>query len=48
MKLGYVPRADNQALANLMDAGFELAARVHEILPDRRQPDIRLDVLILI
>ena len=48
VKLGYVPRADNQALANLMDAGFDLTARLHEILPDRRQPDIRLDVLILI
>lgn len=43
-KLGYVPRADNAALASLMDAGFQVTARVHEVLPDGRQPDIRLDV----
>jgi hypothetical protein len=43
-KLGYVPRTDNHALANLMDAGFNVTARVQKILPDRRQPDIRLDV----
>lgn len=43
-KLGYVPRTDNRALASLMDAGFDVSARVREILPDRRQPEIRLDV----
>jgi hypothetical protein len=46
LKLGYVPRTDNHALANLMDAGFDVSARVQKILPDRRQPEIRLDVFI--
>ena len=44
VKLGYVPRTDNHALANLIDAGFDVSARVQRILPDRRQPEIRLDV----
>lgn len=48
VKLGYVPRTDNHALANLMDAGFDVSARVQRILPDRRQPDIRLDVFMTI
>jgi hypothetical protein len=44
-KLGYLPRVDNHAIANLMDAGFEVTARVDEVVPDARQPDIRLAVL---
>ena len=46
--LGYVPRTDNQALCNLMDAGFRLEARVSSLSPDRRQPEIRLDVLLVL
>ena len=45
--LGYVPRADNQALCSLMDAGFALEARASSLIPDPRQPEIRLDVLLL-
>ena len=47
-KLGYLPRVDNHALARLMDTGFELAARVREVRPDARQPDIRLDVFLAV
>lgn len=47
-KLGYVPRTDNRALASLMDAGFDVSACVREIVPDRRQPEIRLDVFLTI
>lgn len=32
-KLGYVPRACNEALASLMDAGFGLEARVRKSIP---------------
>jgi len=46
--LGYVPRTDNQALCRLMDAGFRLEARVSSLSPDRRQPEIRLDVLLVL
>jgi hypothetical protein len=45
-KLGYLPRIDNQALASLMDAGFWVSARVREVVPDRRQPDIRLEIFL--
>ncbi len=45
-KLGYLPRIDNHALANLMDAGFRLSARVRGVVADRRQPEIRLDVFL--
>jgi len=47
-KLGYLPRVDNHALASLMDRGFEVTARVHEVVPDRRQPDIRLKVFLAV
>jgi HIRAN domain len=47
-KLGYVPRVDNHALARLMDAGFAVTARVREVRPDARQPDIRLDVFLAV
>lgn len=43
-KLGYVPRIDNQALANLMDAGFQPTARVRAVVPDGLRPEIRFDV----
>ena len=34
-KLGYVPRADNAALASLMDAGYALQAEILEVVdPD--------------
>jgi hypothetical protein len=46
--LGYVPRTDNQALCNLMDAGFRLEGRVSSLSPDRRQPEIRVDVLLVL
>lgn len=46
--LGYVPRTDNQALCNLMDAGFRLEARVGWLSPDRRQPEIGVDVLLVL
>jgi hypothetical protein len=46
--LGYVPRTDNQALCNLMDAGFRLEARVRSLSPDRRQPEIGVDVLLVV
>lgn len=43
-KLGYLPRVDNHAPASLTDAGFEVTARIRDVAPDRRQPDIRLEV----
>ena len=46
--LGYVPRIDNQALANLMDAGFRPTARVRAVVPDPARPEIRLDVSVAI
>lgn len=46
--LGYLPRVQNPALASLMDAGFEVTARIRRITPDRRQPDIRLDVALTV
>jgi hypothetical protein len=45
-KLGYLPRIDNGALATLIDSGFAVTACVIDILPDPRQPDIRLDVVL--
>jgi HIRAN domain len=47
-KLGYLPRVDNHALARLMDAGFAVTARVREVRPDPRQPEIRLDVFLAV
>lgn len=35
-KLGYVPRVDNQALANLMDADRRIVARVQTVRPGAR------------
>ena len=43
-KLGYVPRIDNQALANLMDAGLAPRASVAQIRTVTTRPDIRIDV----
>lgn len=40
-KLGYVPRADNRPLARLMDAGFQLEAKVLSVRP-WRYDDIRI------
>lgn len=42
--LGYIPRVENQALSNLMDAGFPATARVRSVMPDTARPEIRLDV----
>lgn len=47
-KLGYLPRIDNHALASLMDAGFPVSARVREVVADRRQPEIRLEICLSI
>ena len=43
-KLGYVPRVANEALANLMDAGFDLDAHVTDMRWSGRRPEIRLDI----
>ena len=43
-KLGYVPRIDNQALANLIDAGLLAVARVQAISPGGVRPEFRLEV----
>ena len=43
-KLGYVPRIDNQPLANLMDAGLALRASVGSLGADTPRPDIRIEV----
>jgi HIRAN domain len=45
-KLGYVPGIDNRALASLIDSGFHLSGRVRKVVPDHRQPDVRLDVFL--
>jgi HIRAN domain len=47
-KLGDLPRAGSEALASLMDAGFAAMARIREVLPDARQPEIRLAVLLTV
>jgi hypothetical protein len=47
-KLGYLPRIHNDSLASLMDAGFPVSGRVSEVVPDCRQPDIRLGVFLSI
>lgn len=39
-KLGYVPRADNQALANLMDAGLYPLVEVGQVKADLSRPHI--------
>ena len=46
--LGYVPRIHNQAIANLMDAGVTVSARVHGVRPDRHHPEVLLDVFVAI
>ena len=43
-KLGYVPRVENQALANLMDAGLVPVARVEGVSPGGTQPKLTLDM----
>ena len=47
-KLGYLPRVDNHALSNLMDAQFEVTARIRSVAPDPRQPDILLEVFLAV
>lgn len=42
-KLGYVPRIDNQALANLMDAGLAPEARILSIAAGAR-PEVGLEI----
>lgn len=44
VKLGYVPRIDNQALANLMDAGLRPRAVVRSVATNGARPEIRLDI----
>jgi HIRAN domain len=46
-RLGYVPRIDNQALANLMDAGLPVSARVSSLGGSRTRPEIRFEVRLL-
>lgn len=43
-KLGYIPRVENQAVANLMDAGLSPRATVATVRADASRPDIRIDV----
>lgn len=43
-KLGYIPRIDNQPLANLMDAGIALRASVGSVRADGPRPDVRVEV----
>lgn len=45
-KLGYVPRADNPALARLMDAGETLIAEVDSVDP-RRWDDVHMRLFLL-
>lgn len=43
-KLGYIPRVQNQAVANLMDAGLTPRAAVASARTDTSRPDIRIEV----
>lgn len=43
-KLGYVPRIDNQALANLMDAGLAPQARILFVSAGGGRPEVSLEV----
>lgn len=43
-KLGYLPRIDNQALANLMDAGLAPHACIRHIKDAGRRPAIHIEV----
>ncbi len=42
--LGYVPRIHNQPLANLIDAGFAVEARVRQVGGPQWRPEIEIDV----
>lgn len=44
VKLGYVPRVENQPIANLMDAGLALGVRLTEIRPTGPRPDLRIEI----
>ncbi|WP_255329417.1 HIRAN domain-containing protein [Paracoccus albicereus] len=46
-KLGYVPRADNKSLANLLDAGVPLAAGVAEVRHSLR-PHVGLTIQVAV
>jgi hypothetical protein len=43
-KVGYVPRIDNQGLANLMDAGIVPRATVGSVCAHASRPDLRIEV----
>lgn len=43
-KLGYVPRADNQALANLMDAGLSPLVQVGQLRTELARPNIGIEI----
>ena len=43
-KLGYVPRIENQALANLMDAGLAPQARVLTVVTGGGRPEVSLAI----
>lgn len=42
-RLGYVPRAHNEALANLLDAGIDTVVLVRDVRIGTR-PEVRIDV----
>jgi hypothetical protein len=46
-KLGYVPRIHNEALANLIDAGFAVEARVARLGGRPERPDISVAISLL-
>lgn len=48
VKLGYVPRIHNEALANLMDAGFAAVGRAGTVTGPAPRPDIGIEILIRI
>lgn len=47
-KLGYVPRIDNQALANLMDAGLDPEARILSVAAGGGRPEVALEIDVIL
>lgn len=43
-KLGYVPRIDNQTLANLIDAGLPVRAEIRSVRRGGLRPEVLLDM----
>jgi hypothetical protein len=46
-KLGYVPRADNRAVANHMDRGGQIEARISRLQPTRK-PSQRIEFEVMV